>query len=140
MSSTTSARIDNISEALAFLGVTDTTLSDEEKQSLDEKGYIIFPGLLDKAWVADLRDTFERLVQEEGEKAGTEFKQEEGACRLADVVNKGEVFDGCYTHPKVLAAAYHVIGREFKIMSLNGRDALPGTGHQDLHADWGPRQ
>jgi ectoine hydroxylase-related dioxygenase (phytanoyl-CoA dioxygenase family) len=140
MNSPTSAGISNIQDALAYFGVTETTLSSEEKQSLDEKGYIIFPGLADKAWVDQLRETFARLVQEEGAKAGAEFNQEEGACRLADLVNKGEVLDGVYTHPKVLAAAYHVIGTEFKIMSLNGRDALAGTGHQDLHADWKSRE
>jgi ectoine hydroxylase-related dioxygenase (phytanoyl-CoA dioxygenase family) len=139
MGITTSTKITKIEEALAFFGVTQTTLSSEEKRSLDEMGYIIYPNLLDKAWVDRLRETFERLVREEGARAGSEFNQENGACRLADLVNKGEVFDGSYTHPKVLAAAYHVIGRAFKITSINGRDALPGSGHQALHADWGPR-
>ena len=58
---------------------------------------------------------------------------------MADLINKGEVFDRIYTHPKVLAAVYHVLGREFKFSSLNGRDALPGYGQQGFHADWQPR-
>lgn len=40
----------------------------------------------------------------------------------------------------MLAAVYHIIGREFKVTSLNGRDALTGSGNQLLHADWGPRE
>ena len=56
--------------------------------------------------------------------------------RLADLVNKGPTFDICYTHPRVLAAIAHVLTADFKLSSLNYRAALPGQGHQPLHADW----
>jgi ectoine hydroxylase-related dioxygenase (phytanoyl-CoA dioxygenase family) len=136
----TSNNISSIKEVLAFFGITESTLSEAEKSALDEKGYLVLPDLLDKAWVDRLRTTFEQLIQEEGPRAGTEYKPETGARRLFDLVNKGEVFDGCYTHPKVLAAAYYIIGGELKINSLNGRDVLPGNGNQALHADWGARE
>ena len=129
-----------IEEVLAYFGVTSTTLDETEKAALDEKGYLILPGLIDKSWLGQLKIAVARLLEEEGSKAGIEFRQEEGAARLADLANKGAVFDGCYTHPKVLAAAYYIIGREFKVTSINARDALPGKGHQALHADWGSRQ
>jgi ectoine hydroxylase-related dioxygenase (phytanoyl-CoA dioxygenase family) len=45
-------------------------------------------------------------------------------------------FDGVYTHPKVLAAAYHVLRRPFKSTGVVGRDPAPGHGQQALHADW----
>lgn len=132
--------VTKIEDVLAYFGVTDTTLSEAEKAALDEKGYLIFPGLIDKTWIDQLRVTVARLLEEEGSNAGIEFNQEEGAARLSDLANKGAIFDGCYTHPKVLAAAYYIIGREFKVTSINARDALPGKGHQALHADWGPRE
>lgn len=114
-------------------------LNDDERRSLDERGYAIFPRLVDPSWLQALRDRFETLVAAEGEAAGTEVHQEAGTRRLANLVDKGDVFDGVYQHPKVLAAVYHVLQRPFKLSSLNGRDALPGEGAQGLHADWGPR-
>jgi hypothetical protein len=63
-----------------------------------------------------------------------------GTRRLANLVNKDPVFEIGYTHPKMLAISYHVIGREFKLNSINARDALPGEGHQNLYADWRSRE
>lgn len=126
-----------IEEALAELGVTSTTLTEEEKKSLDEDGFVIFPNLINPTWLRQLQDRFEQLIEMEGENAGKEVDTKEtGARRLSDLVNKGEVFDGCYTHPKVLAAVYHVLKRDFKFSSLNGRDAIKGQGLQPLHEDW----
>lgn len=136
----TSARITTIQDALAALGVTSTTLSDEEKRQLDEQGYVLFPGLIDEAWLEQLRAKYEELMEKEGQSAGQEVHQEKGTRRLSDLVNKGEIFDRVYTHPKVLAAVYYVLGGEFKLSSLNARDAIPGEGHQELHADWGKRE
>lgn len=132
----TTAVISNIQEALRELGVTDATLTEEEKKSLDEKGYVIFPDLINPTWLKQLQDAFEALMVKEGQAAGKEVHQEKGARRLADLMNKGEVFDGCYTHPKVLAAVNYIIKGEFKVSAMNGRDALPGEGLQPLHEDW----
>jgi ectoine hydroxylase-related dioxygenase (phytanoyl-CoA dioxygenase family) len=129
-----------IQDVLAFFGVTNTTLTPDEKRSLDEDGFVIFYDFIPPDLLQRMRDVFEELMGREGSDAGKEFRQEVGARRLANLVNKDPVFDVCYTHPKMLAVAYHVIGREFKLHSINGRDALPGEGHQALHADWGPRK
>jgi ectoine hydroxylase-related dioxygenase (phytanoyl-CoA dioxygenase family) len=60
-----------------------------------------------------------------------------GTARLADLVDKGPVFDLCWNNPRQLSAVAHVLGwRDFKVFSLNGRAALPGQGHQALHVDW----
>src|SRR5262249_25494474 len=42
------------------------------------------------------------------------------------------------THPKVLAAAYHVLGRPFVTAGVCGRDPAPGFGQQGLHTDGCP--
>ena len=62
--------------------------------------------------------------------------KEVGADRLADLVNKGEVFDIFYTHHRVLAGIAHVLGQKFKLSSLNYRAAKPRMGLQKLHVDW----
>ncbi|MFC5651243.1 phytanoyl-CoA dioxygenase family protein [Paenibacillus solisilvae] len=133
------AFVNNIQDVLHYYDVTGSTLTDEEMRSLDEKGYVLFERLIDAEWLGKLQQQYEYLMEQEGAKAGTEVHQEEGTRRLSDLANKGEVFDGTYIHPKILAAVYHVIGREFKVSAMNGRDAVPGFGHQDLHADWGGR-
>jgi ectoine hydroxylase-related dioxygenase (phytanoyl-CoA dioxygenase family) len=127
----------DINQALDELGARADLLNDGERRDLDEKGYVVLRDIIDPEWLARLRVRFEELCQEEGIHAGLEVHQEEGTRRLSDLPNKGEVFDRVYTHPRVLAAIYHVIGRDFKLSSLNARDALPGQGLQNLHADWG---
>ncbi|MEZ4736852.1 MAG: phytanoyl-CoA dioxygenase family protein [Caldilineaceae bacterium] len=127
----------SMAAALAACGVTATTLTPQQRAELDEQGYTVFPNVIDAAWLAALREAFEQITAAEGENAGKEVSQMAGVRRLADLVNKGEVFDRIYTHPLVLAAAHHVIGRPFKLHSINGHDPLPGHGQQALHPDWG---
>ncbi|MEE3043014.1 MAG: phytanoyl-CoA dioxygenase family protein [Candidatus Latescibacterota bacterium] len=123
-------------EALAQLNVSQDLLSHDEKQFLDEQGYLPLPEIMNHAQVDALRTRFDELVEEEGEKAGTEVHQEAGTNRLSNLVDKGEIFEICFTHPRVLAAMRHVLGPDFRLSSLNGRSALPGQGLQGLHADW----
>jgi len=127
----------SIETVLADCGVTAETITQRHRDELDEQGFTVFHNVIDPAWLADLRATFERLMAEEGDRAGSEVSQHPGIRRLADLVNKGPVFDRLYTHPVVLAAAYHVIQRPFKLVSLNGHDPLPGHGQQGLHSDFG---
>ena len=124
-------------QALHALGAHHTLLTDTEKQDLNDKGFVLLRGTIGTVWLTALRNRYEELCAKEGEHAGIEVHQEEGARRLSDLPNKGAVFDRVYTQPKVLAAVHHVIGRGLKLSSLNGRDALPGHGQQGLHADWG---
>ena len=127
----------SIESVLSACGVSEATLPQQHRQELDELGYTVFHDVIDPVWLEEMRATFERLIEEEGDKAGSEVSQDPGIRRLADLVNKGSVFDRIYTHPIVLASAYHVIRRPFKIVSLNGHDPLPGGGQQRLHSDFG---
>lgn len=129
----------NVQDVLEELGVTENTLTDEEKRKIDEDGFVIFENVIDESWLNELREKFEHLCEVEGFAAGKEVHKESGVRRLSDLMNKGEVFDGVYTHPKVMAAAYHVLGRDFHLYSLNARDAKKGEGNQGLHADWAER-
>ena len=130
--------VNTINEALGLLGASDGLLSAEEARSLDEQGFVAFRSLLGQETVEQLRARFEDLIKAEGANAGKEVDTKEaGVRRLADLVNKGPEFDVCYSQPKVLSAIAHVFQqREFKLSSLNGRDAAPGTGAQPLHEDW----
>ena len=52
------------------------------------------------------------------------------ATALAELINKGPMFQACFTDPWVLACIAHVLG-DFKLSSLNSRAALPGSHHSD---------
>ncbi len=125
-----------VEEAIRELGARAELLSEEERAFLDENGYLPLAGILNEEQVAGLRNRFDQLVEAEGQEGGKEVHQEQGTNRLANLIDKGEVFQICISHPKVLAAMRHVLGPEFKLSSLNGRAALPGQGLQGLHADW----
>lgn len=114
------------------------SLSAEDAQQLDEQGYLILRGVVDAAWLAALRARTGELLQQEGAAAGSEFRQEPGSDRLANLVDKGECFEQMVMHPAVLDAAAHVLGDDFKLSSLNYRAALPrDQGRQPLHCDMG---
>lgn len=125
-----------IQDALDNLGVTPDTLTDEERSKLDQEGYLCLGQLLTAEQVAAVNACVARLAEEEGDQAGMEVHQEKGSVRLSDLVNKDPIFEVVFTHPRVLAAAAHVLSGDLRFSSLNSRAALPGEGQQVLHADW----
>ncbi len=125
-----------IQEALQELGVRDDALSVEEKQFLDANGYLPLYDLLPPERTAAMATRLAVLATAEAAAAGTEFAQEPGTIRLANLADKDPLFEICFTHPKVLAAIAHVLQGNLKLSSLNGRFALPGEGLQALHCDW----
>ncbi len=126
-----------VKDALLNLGVTDQTLTQAEKDQLDRDGFLPLYNILSADQIAQLTARLDELVAIEGQDAGKEVHQEAGATRLSDLVNKDPLFEVCFTHPRVLAAINHVLGGSLKLSSLNFRSALPGSGLQALHADWG---
>ncbi|MBA3707793.1 MAG: phytanoyl-CoA dioxygenase family protein [Planctomycetes bacterium] len=126
----------SFTEAIADLGADRSLITPQHWRSLETDGFAVVEGLIDPGWLFELRARFDRLIAEEGASAGSEHVPEAGTDRLCDLVNKGAVFDRVWTHPAVLAAFHHIIGRAFKFSSLNGRDVLKGQGVQDIHADW----
>src|SRR6516164_9286704 len=112
--------------------------TDSERRQLDEQGYLILPGLMFVEQLEALRRRVDELFAEEGPRAGSEFKQEPGARRLANLVNKGRIFEEVILTPQVLDCMAHVLGPRFKLSSLNARSASPNTEDgQPLHADSG---
>ena len=118
-------------------GFVPRPLTDAQRSALDTDGFIVLEEVISPDWLAELRHAFDAVHNCEGDKAGAEVAQMEGVRRLADLVNKGSVFDAVYLQPELLTAVFHVLQRPFKLHSLNGHDPLPGSGLQVLHADWG---
>ena len=108
------------------------------RRLLDDEGYVKLDGLVDPARRERLCAQLFALFETEGAAAGAEFKREPGALRLANLVDKGDVFVESILDPHVLAHVAHVLGPRFKLSSLNARSADPHSAEaQPLHVDAG---
>ncbi|HEY1340371.1 MAG TPA: phytanoyl-CoA dioxygenase family protein [Bryobacteraceae bacterium] len=113
-------------------------MTPQQRDDLDRQGYATLEGFMSAALLEELRAAVDGLFQSEGESAGSEFKQEPGARRLANLVDKGEIFRRIIDDPQVLEAVRSVLGRDIKLSSLNARSANPHSDcRQPLHADAG---
>ena len=118
-------------------GFVPQPLTPAQCSALDTHGFIILEEVIAPDWLAELRRAFEAIFAREGDEAGIEVAQMAGVRRLADLVNKGSVFDAVYLQPTLLMAVFHILQRPFKLHSLNGHDPRIGGGLQSLHMDWG---
>lgn len=111
---------------------------DYDKQELAEKGFTILEDYMGAPMLDQMRARVEELFAEEGATAGSEFKTEENARRLANLVDKGEVFREAIARPEMLALVESVLGEGFKLSSLNVRSANPHSSSvQPFHIDMG---
>src|ERR1035438_9107809 len=111
---------------------------DNHRRELAEAGFTVLEDYMGAALLEDMRARVDQLLAEEGAAAGSEFKTEEGARRLANLVDKGEVFREAIARPEMLALVESVLGEGFKLSSLNMRSANPNSSSvQPLHVDMG---
>jgi len=114
-------------------------LSPRQTDCLDNEGYLIIPDFITGTMLETLRNAYEAVIRDEGIDAGKDHHQEAGARRIGNLVNKGEIWYWLWTHPIALAAAWHVLGRDFRLGAMSGRDPLPGGGYQSYHLDCSAR-
>ena len=111
-------------------------LTVEQCRQLSTDGYIALRQFMDDRFLEQLRQATEAQFLTEGDRAGAEFKQEQGCRRLANLVDKGEEFQSVVAEPRILDAVGQVLGSGFKLSSLNARSVNPQTDMtQPLHAD-----
>ncbi len=113
-------------------------MTSEERRQLDENGYVVLESAIDRDFLEELRSRVLAVFEEEGERAGHEFRTEEHAHRLANLVDKGDVFRRAIALRPLLEYVRHVLGPDIKLSSLNARSADPHTDvGQPLHVDMG---
>jgi ectoine hydroxylase-related dioxygenase (phytanoyl-CoA dioxygenase family) len=113
-------------------------MTEGQIRRLQVEGYLILRHVIDEAWLEELRAAAARQLVLEGANAGAEFRKEENADRLANLVDKGHVFRKVIVHSELLEAARAVLGPDFKLGSLNYRAAAPlSNSSQPLHCDMG---
>lgn len=116
-----------------MLEVRDDTLNKDEKQALDTTGYVVLQDVLSRHHVTNLRLLFDETVRQQSPAGPAE--KETGTRHLKDL-NRSEGFWRVPLHPRILAAAFHVLKRRFISSIPHGREPLQGFGQQGLHMDW----
>lgn len=107
-------------------------------QALEKDGAVVLPEFMSRPLLEALRTTIEALYAAEGQAAGKEFRQEPGCRRLANLVDKGEVFRHVLCEPRILQCVRSVLGTNFKLSSINARSVEPGlAAPQPWHCDMG---
>jgi len=109
-----------------------------EHAALDSSGYLVLERFLAPEMLEQVRARVEELHEQEGENAGAEFRKEPGSRRLANLVDKGEIFERLIAMPEILERVRYVLGENFKLSSFNARSADPHSNEpQPLHCDAG---
>ena len=113
-------------------------MTEDAAGRLRAEGVLVLSGAIGPEWLGELREAVACRLRAEGENAGSEFRREKHARRLANLVDKGEVFQRVVSQPEVLAGAEAVLGEDFKLGSLNYREAdARSDSAQPLHCDMG---
>ena len=111
-------------------------MTNEERRQLDEQGFVVLADCMGIDLLRQLRKQIRDISEAEGDRAGHEFRTEAHARRLANLVDKGEVFRRAIVLPPVVECVRHVLGPRVKLSSLNARSADPnGDVPQPLHVD-----
>ncbi|MHC4874898.1 MAG: phytanoyl-CoA dioxygenase family protein [Planctomycetota bacterium] len=110
----------------------------EAQRQLEDLGFVVLPDFIQPEWLTELQLATERQFELEGDEAGSEFRQETGSRRLANLCNKGDTFRRVIVEPRLLQFVELLLGPGFKLSSLNARSANPHNDvSQPLHADMG---
>ncbi len=113
-------------------------ITDQRRNDLDTQGFVVLERFLSSEKLDELRARVEELYALEGENAGSEFRKEPGARRLANLVDKGRVFEEMVVEPEILELVGYVLGNNFKLSSFNARSTDPFCEDaQPLHCDMG---
>ncbi|WP_117076092.1 phytanoyl-CoA dioxygenase family protein, partial [Klebsiella pneumoniae] len=90
----------------------------------DTLGYTVVHNVADAEWLAAMRTLIDAIVEREGDNLAMEHHQEATATRIANLINKGAIWEKVWSHPLILSACRHVFQGDFKVSSLNAREAL----------------
>ncbi|MEM7342851.1 MAG: phytanoyl-CoA dioxygenase family protein [Chloroflexota bacterium] len=113
------------------------TLTEQQKNNLDADGYLVLPELFSSEQVGQVIECIEALWAEEGVRAGQENYIEHNVRRLANLANKGKIFQEMFAHPMVLAVVEGVMGPNRRLSMLNAREVPPQVSgvKQPFHSD-----
>ena len=86
-------------------------MTNAERHQLDEQGFVLLENCMGADLLRELRERIHDVFDMERDRAGVEFRSEAHAHRLANLVDKGEVFRRAIMLPRVVECVRHVLGR-----------------------------
>jgi hypothetical protein len=112
-------------------GAYASDLTDEQRRSIEERGYVILPGILS----GEDCDLLSRTIDEVwvNERLGETHSYEPGVQFVPNLLQYSTLFERCVTEPLVLAAIRAVLGPDIRLNRILGRRSDPGHGTQPLH-------
>ncbi len=120
----------NFAQTLTELGADRHQLTTEQLAQVRREGYLIIPSVFTREECAGFDAAAKALIKS----LDLGINEADGGYRIHDLIGRAE-FERAWTHPQLIAVARDWIGEEFKPMSVNYRDPLPGAKCQALHSD-----
>jgi hypothetical protein len=111
----------------------ETQLSSESAYALLTDGFIVMPGPVPAATVAELAHLYDEAVSGA---SSDDTKVGSTTTRVRDFVNREAEFDGLYLYPPILQACCRVIEQPFKLSTMHARTLRTRTPAQGLHVDF----
>jgi len=100
--------------------------------ALEQSGFVVLPGPFPAGRLGVVADAYNEEV---GSATSDDIRVGSTSTRVLDFVNRGPLFDPLYVYPPLLDAAALVVGRAFKLSSLNARTLHVGADVLDIHVD-----
>jgi hypothetical protein len=111
----------------------ETQLSSDAIDTLRNDGFIVVPGPVPTAKLAELAHCYDAAVSGA---IPEDIRVGSTTTRVRDFVNRGAEFDELYLYPPILQACCRIIEQPFKLSTMHARTLRPQAPAQRLHVDF----